>query len=48
MYFQEFRKQFEIAILKGQDAYATDKEKEIAKERLEQLIGIVNRLFIAK
>ncbi|XP_073974133.1 DNA repair and recombination protein RAD54-like okr isoform X2 [Rhodnius prolixus] len=45
---QEFRKQFEIAILKGQDAYATDKEKEIAKERLEQLIGIVNRCLIRR
>uniref|UniRef100_A0A224X7V6 DNA repair and recombination protein RAD54-like n=1 Tax=Panstrongylus lignarius TaxID=156445 RepID=A0A224X7V6_9HEMI len=45
---QEFRKQFEIPILRGQDAYATDKEKEIAKERLEQLIGIVNRCLIRR
>ncbi|XP_014246978.1 DNA repair and recombination protein RAD54-like [Cimex lectularius] len=45
---QEFRKLYENPIIKGQDAYASDKEKEIAKERLAQLIGIVNKCLIRR
>lgn len=41
--FQEFRKQYEIPILRGQDSMSSQKDREVAKERLEQLIGIVNR-----
>ncbi|CAH1395920.1 unnamed protein product, partial [Nezara viridula] len=45
---QEFRKQYEIPILRGQDSLASQKDREVAKERLEQLIGIVNRCLIRR
>uniref|UniRef100_A0A0A9Z4R9 DNA repair and recombination protein RAD54-like n=2 Tax=Lygus hesperus TaxID=30085 RepID=A0A0A9Z4R9_LYGHE len=45
---QEFRKQFENPILRGQDACASDKDRGIAKERLEELIKIVNRCLIRR
>uniref|UniRef100_A0A8D8TTW0 DNA repair and recombination protein RAD54-like n=2 Tax=Cacopsylla melanoneura TaxID=428564 RepID=A0A8D8TTW0_9HEMI len=45
---QEFRKHYEIPILRGQDSCATDAERSKSKERLEQLIGIVNRCLIRR
>ncbi|CAH0762992.1 unnamed protein product [Bemisia tabaci] len=45
---QEFRKQYENPILRGQDAYATVDERKKAEERLSQLIGIVNRCMIRR
>ncbi|KAK7600908.1 hypothetical protein V9T40_008349 [Parthenolecanium corni] len=45
---QEFRKHYEIPILKGQDAYASDDERKKANERLEQLINLVNRCLIRR
>ncbi|RZF46146.1 hypothetical protein LSTR_LSTR013104 [Laodelphax striatellus] len=45
---QEFRKHYETPILKGQDALASDAERARAQERLEQLIGLVNRCLIRR
>ncbi|XP_043247794.1 DNA repair and recombination protein RAD54-like isoform X3 [Colletes gigas] len=45
---QEFRKQFEIPILRGQDAAATDAERNLAQERLSKLITIVNKCLIRR
>lgn len=40
---QEFKKRFEIPILKGRDADASDKERAVGEEKLKELISIVNR-----
>ncbi|XP_033215367.1 DNA repair and recombination protein RAD54-like [Belonocnema kinseyi] len=45
---QEFRKKFEIPILRGQDAMATDNERKIAQERLTELVTIVNKCLIRR
>ncbi|BET00453.1 DNA repair and recombination protein RAD54-like [Nesidiocoris tenuis] len=45
---QEFRRQFENPILRGQDANSSDKDRAVAKERLDELIGIVNRCLIRR
>lgn len=44
----EFRKKFENPILRGQDACATPKEREIAIKCLEELSTIVNRCLIRR
>ncbi|CAL7937848.1 unnamed protein product [Xylocopa violacea] len=45
---QEFRKKFEIPILRGQDAAATDAERKLAQERLTELVTIVNKCLIRR
>ncbi|XP_017293211.1 DNA repair and recombination protein RAD54-like [Kryptolebias marmoratus] len=45
---QEFKKQFELPILKGRDADASDKERQTGEEKLKVLIGIVNRCLIRR
>ncbi|XP_032821855.1 DNA repair and recombination protein RAD54-like [Petromyzon marinus] len=45
---QEFKKKFELPILKGRDADATDALKRRGEERLQELIGIVNRCLIRR
>lgn len=40
---QEFKKRFEIPILKGRDADASDKDRAAGEEKLKELISIVNR-----
>lgn len=40
---QEFKKRFEIPILKGRDADASDKERAVGEDKLKELISIVNR-----
>lgn len=45
---QEFRKKFEIPILRGQDACATPKEREAAIKCLEELAQLVNRCLIRR
>ncbi|ETN67272.1 DNA repair and recombination protein RAD54 [Anopheles darlingi] len=44
----EFRKQYEIPILRGQDANSTDTEREKAAERLQELAALVNRCMIRR
>ncbi|KAI4886621.1 hypothetical protein NFI96_012739 [Prochilodus magdalenae] len=45
---QEFKKRFEIPILKGRDADASDKDRAVGEEKLRELIGIVNRCLIRR
>lgn len=40
---QEFKKRFELPILRGRDADASDKDRETGEEKLKELISIVNR-----
>lgn len=47
-YSQEFRKKFENPILRGQDAGATDKERQVAQERLAELVAMVNKCLIRR
>ncbi|XP_064186715.1 DNA repair and recombination protein RAD54-like [Anguilla rostrata] len=45
---QEFKKRFEVPILKGRDADASDKDRQRGEEKLKELIGIVNRCLIRR
>uniref|UniRef100_A0A672PLF8 RAD54 like n=1 Tax=Sinocyclocheilus grahami TaxID=75366 RepID=A0A672PLF8_SINGR len=45
---QEFKKRFEIPILKGRDADASDKNRAAGEEKLKELICIVNRCLIRR
>lgn len=45
---QEFKKRFELPILKGRDADASDKERLSGEEKLKELISIVNRCLIRR
>jgi DNA repair and recombination protein RAD54 and RAD54-like protein len=45
---QEFRKQFEIPILRGRDADATEKDLEKGNERLMELLQLVNKFIIRR
>lgn len=44
----EFRKNFENAILRGRDADATDKEKEIGDQKLADLSKLVSKFIIRR
>ncbi len=44
----DFRKNFEIAILRGRDAEATDKQQQEANEKLSQLSALVSRFIIRR
>uniref|UniRef100_A0A1Q3F704 DNA repair and recombination protein RAD54-like n=1 Tax=Culex tarsalis TaxID=7177 RepID=A0A1Q3F704_CULTA len=44
----EFRRQFENPILRGQDANSTESEREKAAERLQELSALVNRCMIRR
>lgn len=44
----EFRKRFEIPILRGRDADATDKDRKRGDECLSELLGIVNKFIIRR
>ncbi|KAG7190042.1 hypothetical protein KM043_006190 [Ampulex compressa] len=45
---QEFRRRFEVPILRGQDAAATDAARAVAQERLTELVTIVNKCLIRR
>lgn len=45
---QEFKRHYENAILRGQDAHSTDKEREKANERLVELTALVNKCMIRR
>ncbi|XP_050568202.1 DNA repair and recombination protein RAD54-like isoform X1 [Cygnus atratus] len=45
---QEFKRHFELPILKGRDADASDAERQKGEERLKELISIVNRCLIRR
>lgn len=44
----EFHRQYENAIIRGQDSNSTDKEREISAERLKALLDIVNKYMIRR
>jgi DNA repair and recombination RAD54-like protein len=44
----EFRKNFELAIIRGRDADASDKDKAKCEEKLKELNGLVTRLIIRR
>jgi DNA repair and recombination RAD54-like protein len=44
----EFRKRFELPILRGRDAAGTDEEKKLGDERLTELSGVVNKFIIRR
>ncbi|XP_055594496.1 DNA repair and recombination protein RAD54-like [Uranotaenia lowii] len=44
----EFRKQFEIPILRGQDANSTEEDRKKANERLQELSAMVNKCMIRR
>ncbi|OMJ28637.1 DNA repair protein rhp54 [Smittium culicis] len=44
----EFRKNFEIPILRGRDSEATDKEKNISDQKLAELASIANKVIIRR
>lgn len=44
----EFRKQFEIDILKGRDADATEKQQQVGREKLQQLSSLVSQFIIRR
>lgn len=44
----EFRKQFELPILKGRDAHGTDADRKKGDERLRELLQIVNKFIIRR
>ncbi|KAH7934938.1 DNA repair and recombination protein RAD54-like isoform X4 [Rhipicephalus sanguineus] len=45
---QEFKKKFELPILKSRDSCSTDADRARGQERLDELIGIVNRCLIRR
>ncbi|XP_072130723.1 DNA repair and recombination protein RAD54-like [Mobula birostris] len=45
---QEFKKRFELPILKGRDADANENERLCGEEKLKELISVVNRCLIRR
>ncbi|KAF2147051.1 uncharacterized protein K452DRAFT_240179 [Aplosporella prunicola CBS 121167] len=44
----EFRKRFELPILRGRDANGTDKDRKLGDERLSELLTLVNKFIIRR
>ncbi|XP_035582824.1 DNA repair and recombination protein RAD54-like isoform X2 [Zalophus californianus] len=45
---QEFKKRFELPILRGRDAAAREADRQLGEERLRELTSIVNRCLIRR
>jgi DNA repair and recombination RAD54-like protein len=45
---QDFRKQYEIPILRGRDAAGTDADRKKGDERLKELLTLVNKFIIRR
>ncbi|MEJ1282582.1 DNA repair and recombination protein RAD54-like [Cricetulus griseus] len=45
---QEFKKHFELPILRSRDAAASEADRQLGEERLRELISIVNRCLIRR
>ncbi|XP_056671176.1 DNA repair and recombination protein RAD54-like [Monodelphis domestica] len=45
---QEFKKHFELPILKGRDADASEAARQKGEERLQELVNVVNRCLIRR
>ncbi|KAL8581410.1 DNA repair and recombination protein RAD54-like [Nucella lapillus] len=45
---QEFKRRFETPILRGRDADATDEDHKKGQEKLQELLGVVNRCIIRR
>lgn len=43
---QEFKKRFELPILRGRDADAKEKDRQAGEEKLTELISVVNRCLL--
>ena len=44
----EFRKQFELHILRGRDADATEQQQQLGREKLQELSGLVSQFIIRR
>ncbi|KAH7105326.1 SNF2 family domain-containing protein [Auriculariales sp. MPI-PUGE-AT-0066] len=44
----DFRRNFELAIIRGRDADATDKDKQKSEEKLKELGGLVSKFIIRR
>ncbi|KAG0257085.1 DNA-dependent ATPase protein rad54 [Actinomortierella ambigua] len=44
----EFRKNYELPILRGRDADASDKEQELSNQKLSELSGVVSKFIIRR
>ncbi|KAI9190170.1 DNA-dependent ATPase protein rad54 [Blastocladiella emersonii ATCC 22665] len=44
----EFRRNFELPILRGRDSDATDKDKAVSEAKLAEMIGIANKVMIRR
>lgn len=44
----EFRKRFEIPIIKGRDSMATDADQKAGNEKLLELASVVNKCIIRR
>ncbi|XP_076440944.1 DNA repair and recombination protein RAD54-like isoform X2 [Babylonia areolata] len=45
---QEFKRRFETPILRGRDADATDEDHKKGEEKLQELLGVVNKCIIRR
>ncbi|GJJ11553.1 hypothetical protein Clacol_005787 [Clathrus columnatus] len=44
----DFRKNFENAIIRGRDAEATDRDKQLCQEKLQEMTGLVTKFIIRR
>jgi DNA repair and recombination RAD54-like protein len=44
----EFKKRFELPILRGRDAMATSEQQQLGEEKLSEMAALVNRCIIRR